>query len=1111
MKTIEPKSFGPYLAVAHLDTGGMAEVYLAVNPEDNSLAVVKLLLDRFLEQAELMEMFRQEARIMTSLDHPNVVKVLGSGDYQDGRPYIVMEYLAGDHLGVLFRAAQKHDQKMSYTLVTRIAIQVANGLAYVHAAKDLQGGPLKLVHRDISPQNIFLCYDGRIKLLDFGIALVSGRRQATQAGLLKGKLRYMSPQQIARQALDGRSDLFSLGIVIWQLLTGVKLFKEKNEFKLMKMIREEPIPAPREIRPDIPKALDAIVMRCLDREPENRFQDAAELRSALTSFLFYGEKQGRPNELQLFAGNVLAARKRKKAAIVDAVQHEAALKEFLFDVLDDELPALDKSDSDSAGSYTPVEEAKRRATPLPRPQAPQPESQCEWCGAIIVNVRGRSQLCPKCQESAHEATTVESGPEWLVRKPDFHSFGPLTTRQVLKKFEAGEISAGDMLAKDQDRNNFRLISSYPEFKPFFARPSREYQPPGPPAGFGIGPLRGVTAIAVVSGLAIVLVALAIWLWPTSRAVHDDVYRLTLANFAREIPSPAGSVDELLKKGRKLFLQDRSDSYRRADKLLKTAVLLDKHNFDALAAWIQNEAMLEYGDPDVTDRKTCLDLLEYALQHRPGSGSLLRARAFVYLSLGNLVQARIAAGAARKAGDDSALVDLVSGASGLISSPRKAADALAKIAAERPEIMLAYHLQSRALMRLGLFGQALEALEARLIRSPGEYETMMALAEIHQQLGRAEEARDMFERIHGLERLRPEPVIAMARLDYQFLHSPKRARQELDRYLGKADGLPPADRAAALSERSIVERVLGEYERAEKSLNQAAGLSELGAPDLYARAVLDIQSGRGKPALEITRRLRPLLPQSARLLARMAEADCLVRDFEGALRNLKLARDVRSDDLDVLLMLATLNLFLDNRDEAFENLKAAALLDPFYQDDRREISAFYDGPAFLNQTAKRMSEVLRKYNEVARVHALMGIILLRQEKFMQARRSLRRAVELDPDCYLANLYLGIYELMRHKPRRALPHLNKVTELRPTIATGRRLLARAAFESHKRGRAMKILHDLLRDHPDDAAAMLGLARIYLAEKKKRLAGKLLAKVHQDDPDNLAVKRLLFRLGG
>jgi len=113
----------------------MAEVYLAYNPDDNSLAVVKLLLEPFLDQAELMEMFRQEAAIMINLDHPNVVKVIGTGDYKDGRPHIVMEYLAGDHLGILFRAAQKHKQKMPYTLVTRIAIQVANGLAYVHATR----------------------------------------------------------------------------------------------------------------------------------------------------------------------------------------------------------------------------------------------------------------------------------------------------------------------------------------------------------------------------------------------------------------------------------------------------------------------------------------------------------------------------------------------------------------------------------------------------------------------------------------------------------------------------------------------------------------------------------------------------------------------------------------------------------------------------------------------------------------------------------------------------------------------------------------------------------------------------------------------------------------
>ncbi len=1113
MKIVEPKMFGPYRAVAHLDTGGMAEVYLAHNPDDNSLAVVKLLLEPFLEQAELMEMFRQEAAIMTNLDHPNVVKVLGAGDYQDGRPYIVMEYLAGDHLGILFRAAQKHRQKMPCTLVTRIAIQVANGLAYVHAAKDLQGNPLGLVHRDISPQNIFLCYDGRIKLLDFGIALVSGRRQATRAGTIKGKLSYMSPQQITRQALDGRSDLFSLGIVIWQLLTGVKLFKGKNEYKILKMIRDDPIPAPRDIRPDIPKALDSIVMHCLEREPENRIQDAVELRSALTSFLFYGDKQGRPNELQLFAENVLAGRKRKKAAIVNAVQHELALKEFLFGDLEDELPAveIDKNENDSGGSYTPVEEAKRRATPVSEQIPAAGECHCDWCGAEIDLVPGRARLCAACQESAHEVTLVECGPEWTVRKPDFRTLGPLTTRQVLRKFEAGEISAGDMLAKSEDRNNFRLISSYPEFKPFFKRPSQEYRPQEEKRGFGIGPVRGVPAMAAAATLVLALaLGLGIWLWPKDKQAHDDIYQSTLTEFSREIPSPSGTTQDLLEEGRKLFLLDRRDTYRRADKILKTAILLDHDNPEALAAWVLNRAMLDFVSANVTARKTCLDLIEYARRRWPGSNSLLRAKAYLFFSLGNTVQARITAGAAMRAGDNDPLTALVMSATQLESSPQQAADSLGQVIADGPEIMLAYRLQSKALMRQGRFQRAIETLEARLIRSPGEYETMIALAEIRRELGQAEVARDMFERIHGLEPLRPEPVIAMARLESRLFRRPRRARKTLTGFLQNGDKIAPADRAMVLCERSIIERLLGDYEHAEKDLDLAAGLTAPGTSALYARAVLEINSKRGKSALEITEKLRPLLPQSARLLARMADANCMAHDFDKAMRSLKMAHDMQPDDLDVLLMLASLNLFLDNSSDAFENLQKATILDPFLSDSHQTLSDFFDGPGLLRKTAQRMSEALQKYSDIAQAHALMGIVLLRLERPRQARRSLRQALDLDQNCFPANLYMGVCELSRHKPRRALPYLIKAHDLRPTLVASGRLLARAMFEAHQHGRAKKAYLDLLQDHPDDAGALLGLSRVYLAEKKKRLAGKTLEKAYRADVDNIDTRRLLYQMG-
>jgi len=942
---------------------------------------------------------------------------------------------------------------------------------------------------------------------------VSGRRQATQAGTIKGKLSYMSPQQISREALDGRSDLFSLGIVIWQLLTGVKLFKGKNEYKILKMIRDDPIPTPRDIRPDIPKALDSIVMSCLERKPENRIQSAVELRSALTSFLFYGDKQGRPDELQLFAENVLAGRKRKKAAIVDLVQNEVALKEFLFGDLEDELPAVEigNNENDSGGSYTPAEEAKKRATPVSL-QIPEPrEYRCEWCGTEIESLTGRARLCSKCQESAHEVTLVESGPEWLVRKPDFHTFGPLTTRQVLRKFEAGEISAGDMLAQGENRNNFRLISSYSEFKPFFKRPSQEYQPKDEKRAFAIGPLKGVPALAALATLVLALaLGLGIWLWPANRNAHDDILQHTLAEFSREISSPSGTSQDLFKEGSKLFLLDRKEAYLRADKTLKMAILLERDNPEILASWVLNRAMLDYGDANVTNRKKCLDLVEFALRRWPESNSLLRARSYLFFSLGNPVQARIAASKAQKNGDDNPLTNLVLGATSIDSSPGQAADTFGRIIESRPDIMLAYRLQSKALMRQGLFQKAIEALEARLIRTPGEYETMVALAEIHNELGQPKVARDMFERVHGLEPLRPEPVIAMSRLEYQVFQRPRWAQKTLTGFLQKVDKISAADRATVLCERSIVERLLGNYEQARKDLNEASGLSSPGASAIYAQAVLEIDTGHGKSALQIAEKLRQLLPQSARLLARMAEANCMVHDFEKALRNLKMAHDMQPDDLDILLMLAALNLFLDNSNDAFEYLRSAAALDPFFHDSHRTISAFFDGPGLLRNTAERMSEAMQKYDDIAQVHALRGIILLRLENPRQARRSLRRAIELDQNCYAAHLYMGVCELSRHKPQRALSFLQKAHELRPTIATSGRLLARAMFEAHLHRQAKMAYIDFIKDHPDDAGALLGLARIYQKEKKRRLAVKTLEKAYHADVDNIETRLLLYQMG-
>ncbi|MBW1810885.1 MAG: protein kinase [Deltaproteobacteria bacterium] len=1113
MKTIERKVFGPYQTAAHLDTGGMAEVFLAQNRTDGSLAVIKLLLEHLNGHEELLEMFRHEGQIMTLLDHPNVVKVLGIGDHQSGLPYIVMEYLAGDHLGVLIRAANKHKQKMPYTLVTRIAIQVANGLAYVHDAKDHNDSPLSLVHRDVSPQNIFLCYDGRVKLLDFGIAVTAKRTEVTRVGMLKGKISYMSPQQTQQEPLDGRSDIFSLGIVTWQLLTGKKLFKAESPYKTLKKICNEKIPSPREIRQEIPKALDAIVMRCLERDPNNRFTSAADLREALTRFLFFGKVQGRANELPLFAEHVLRRRKNEKKEIITSLNREHALREHLFGDLDQELPGFEfgKSEKPKHKAYTPVTEltaAEQQRLLDSEVVEVEQNSSCEWCGTEIDVKPGEDQRCQRCRESAKEVTLIDTGPEWMVRKPDFRTFGPLTTKQVLDKFEEGEIGAADMLAHADDPKRFRLISVYPEFAPFFRLPSSSFDSEKERRRFAIGPLKGWTLLAAGLAFLVTTILVVCLLWPEP-TLETTILDETIAGFASEIPKPSGTSADLLAHGQKLSLADQKSEYLKADKILKSAVLLDQGNFEILAAWIQNKALLDLDCQDILERKTALDLIEYALRKKPKLAVLHRAKAYLFFSLGNRVQAREAAKQALTLNKDDHESLIIMGASYLFENDVLAAEKLENALLANPKLMLAYSLLADADLRLGRFRHALEILMKRLEKVPGEFDTMMSLAKLYFEIGHLETATETYRRICGIEPLKAEPVVALAQIETQIRRRPRRAAKILEKFLSQ-DKLAQPDIAKANTELSVALRLQGKYKKADSALNKAAQLDDSSLSTLYAQAALSLESGKNRQALELLLELRPRLPQSSRVLVRLADAHTVIPNYDQALHDFKLAVELQPEDLDVLLMIAAFYLYIDKPAKAFEWLQRTCNIDTLLKHNHMSLSGTYDGPGLLAKTASRTREAAAKYDDKPLAHVLEGIVLLRLGLPTKAKARLRAALALDANCVPAYQYLGIIEMGQKKPRKALVYLQTAHRIAPQNSIVTKLLATALFKIRKHKKAKVLFSKILKAKPHDSTALLGLSEVLLAKKKTKRATSLLSKAFNQDQKNTRVKSLLYRLG-
>lgn len=278
---------GRYEIVGLLATGGMAEVYLGrlVGPSGFDRAVViKRVLPHLARQRVFVDMFFDEARIVAKIRHPNVVFVHELAQESEDL-FLVMEYVEGESLGGIMRRHWTKGLELGYVLAAHIVAEAAAGLHAAHELTDESGRSLEVVHRDISPQNVMVTYAGQTKLLDFGIAKAADRATRTQTGHLKGKYEYMSPEQTRGLPLDRRSDVFSLGILLYELATSRRLFRRPSEFETLKAISEHPIEPPSEKRPGFPEKLEAICMRALARSPADRYATALELRRDLLAYL----------------------------------------------------------------------------------------------------------------------------------------------------------------------------------------------------------------------------------------------------------------------------------------------------------------------------------------------------------------------------------------------------------------------------------------------------------------------------------------------------------------------------------------------------------------------------------------------------------------------------------------------------------------------------------------------------------------------------------------------------------------------------------------------------------------------------------------------------------
>jgi phosphate/phosphite/phosphonate ABC transporter binding protein len=285
MTTPHPGQIGRYTVLERLAVGGMAVVYLGFEQGDTGLqrlVVIKQILPQHGGEDSFRRMFIQEARLAARINHPNVVEIHELGEYE-GHPFIAMEYVPGVPLNVLARTARDNDVPIPTGVATGIMLQACAGAHAAHELQDPSGEPANLVHRDLTPHNLIVTETGLVKVLDFGVAKAASNPEQTQTGLLKGKLPYMSPEQLWQADLDRRSDVFTLGAVLWEMFLGKRLFARDTEVATVNAVLSAGIPSLSAIRDDVPTGVQAVAMLALAKKPDERPQSADAFRRSLSA------------------------------------------------------------------------------------------------------------------------------------------------------------------------------------------------------------------------------------------------------------------------------------------------------------------------------------------------------------------------------------------------------------------------------------------------------------------------------------------------------------------------------------------------------------------------------------------------------------------------------------------------------------------------------------------------------------------------------------------------------------------------------------------------------------------------------------------------------------
>ncbi|NOY94369.1 MAG: serine/threonine protein kinase [Deltaproteobacteria bacterium] len=383
-----------YQVIAQLKSGGMATLFLARRQGAAGFAkhvAIKLIHSHLATNDRFVQMFVDEAMLSARIHHPNVVHVEELGE-TEGTYYLVMEYVHGGSLAQLLKALAKARRRMLPELAVSIAVAVADGLHAAHETTGDDGRLLGVVHRDVTPENVLIAFKGHVKLIDFGVAKARERTNQTTAGTLKGKFAYMAPEQAKGLAVDRRTDIYALGIVLWEMLTMRRLFKSQNDLELLDMVRDPHVRPPSELAPGIPPALDAVVLKALAPNADDRYPDGRAFRRALADAVPRALAMDASHLSDLMATVMHDEIQRERASIPESVSgiveprgassvdQEEVLRTLTIDAADLESPAATVSSRGAAAGPPraggapppppPVDGEPTGATPVVTPSGP---------------------------------------------------------------------------------------------------------------------------------------------------------------------------------------------------------------------------------------------------------------------------------------------------------------------------------------------------------------------------------------------------------------------------------------------------------------------------------------------------------------------------------------------------------------------------------------------------------------------------------------------------------------------------------------------------------------------------------------------------------------------